>query len=167
MRYRPLFRASVAVALLAVVVAWWSLPTGRIPIHFTAGGTPDGWGTRTELLGLLLPLTAALAWLMGWLASRTLTMSWVYLNVPHKQYWSRPENEARARARLQEDGYLIAAGTMWLMTLLPVAVASSVRRAAETGTSGWWDMALVLTAAVLLVVGVFLRQRWYGKNRAA
>lgn len=167
MKYRPWFLASVVVALAATFLAWWWLPEGRIPTHFGAGGGPDDWGTRTSLIGVLVPVTVGLALLMGWLTARTPTMDWVYLNVPHKPYWSRPENEARARERLQEDGYLIGAWTMGLMAVVPIAAARSVHSVAETGRTGWEDLAVVVVALLGLLTLVVVRQRWYRKNREA
>lgn len=161
MRYRPLFLASSAVALTLVAVVWWLLPSGRIPVHFTVSGEPDGWGTRTGLMAFLTGTVVVLAVLLGWLAARAPTLSWELVNMPRKDFWRRPENEARARARLQEDLYLVGSWTLLLVGGIAPVVLRAVRNAEGSGSAGALDLVVVLGACVLLVVAVVWRQRWY------
>lgn len=164
MKYRPLFLASIAVAALSLLLVWWTLPQGRIPMHFGSDGEPDGWGNRSHLLGALGGVVLVLALFLGWLGARIPRMGWEFINVPRKEFWSRPENAARAKVRVQEDAYLTGAWTMWLMALVPVMVKRSVDEAVETGRSSAVDLVVVLGAAALLVVGVVWRQRWYRRH---
>ena len=161
MRYRPLFLASFAVAVALVVWVWWALPGGRIPTHFGPGGEPDGWGTRHVPMAVMLGTVLGTGGLLGWLAARSGTLSWGMVNVPRKDFWSRPENEPVARARLQEDMYLVGSWTLWLLAGVTLLVLVEVRRAVETGSAGTGGLLVPLVACVVLVVGVLWRQRWY------
>lgn len=165
--YALLFWGSAVFALGCVAYAWWQLPSGRIPIHFGANGEPDGWGTRTELVGVLAGVTGLLALFMGWLAARIDRLSWEMVNIPHKEYWGREENRPRALARGREDLHLVGAWTMWLMALVALMVHRSVTQALETGASGNVEIGLVIASSALLVVGVLWRQRWYRQHPEA
>lgn len=166
-RYRTLFLGSSVLALAVTVASWWMLPAGRIPVHFGAGGEPDAWGERSDLVPALSGVTLLLALFLGWIASRMPTMSLQFVNMPRKEFWTRPENEARARARAQQDLHLVGAWTMWLMTLVPLLVVRSVRAAEETGSSGVLDIVVVVVACLLLTAGAVWRQRWFRRNADA
>ena len=161
MRYRALYLTSFAVTVALVAWVWWTLPSGRIPLHFGADGEPDGWGTRHVPMAVLLGTVLGTGGLLGWLASRSETLGWGMVNIPRKDWWSRPENEPLARARVKEDMYLVGSWTLWLLACVTVLVLVEVRRAVETGSAGTSGLLVPLLACVLLAGGVAWRQRWY------
>jgi len=152
------FLASVALAVLTVLVAGATMPSGRVPVHFGPGGEPDRWGHRAELVVVLLVVVLALALLMGWLARKAPSLPWELVNIPHREFWRRPENEAVARARLRDDMYVTGSLCMLLFVVLAPLVAASTRSAAW---AGWPTLAAIVAACGLLLGGVAWRARFY------
>lgn len=151
MSARNWFRASVLVYL--VVLAWGALvlPDGEVPLHFGVDGTPDRFGSRTEALVVLTFVGLGAGGLMAGL-TRLLEsgrMSFQHMNMPHKPYWSRPENQRRARAMMAEDMDLMAAMTMGLLAAVAVMVVDSA-------LGGRWSIGWFVVAMAAYLLGVTL-----------
>jgi uncharacterized membrane protein len=114
----------LASGLVALVLT----TLGRLPpvvaSHFNAAGTPNGWSSRPAYallliaVGVLLPLVIIV--LVGTLARSNLAQ----LNIPARDYWTRPEHSQEAARRVR--AYIwwlgcIMAGTAGLMHWLVVA----------------------------------------------
>ena len=162
MTARRVFFASVVVAVLSVLASGASMPSGRIPVHFGAGGEPDRWGQRGELVVVLLAVVIGLALFMWFLARKAPTMPWELVNIPDKQHWQQPENEPVARARLAADMYATGAWCMGLFIVLAPLVALSTR---VPGAAGWPTLLVIGVACASLLVGVVVRTRFYRVRR--
>ena len=88
----------------------------RVPGHVGLFGEVTRWGTRGEhltigvgSLALMLGLFALLPRVMG-------RMNTSMLNLPHKAYWSRPENWPVAQRMLAEDMGWLGAGMLAFFT---------------------------------------------------
>jgi uncharacterized membrane protein len=149
-RGRLLFWA-LAVSLIAVVLATLSQLPPRVASHFDAAGVPNGWSSRPAyallliLVGVLLPL--------GTIGLITLvTRSGPgQLNMPAKEYWTRPEHSSEAIRRVR--GYMwwlacIMAGTALAIHGLVLAAHTS----APPHLSGV-GIITVLSVVVLAIVG--------------
>jgi hypothetical protein len=127
-RVRIAFLLTLAAYGALVVAAAAALP-GRVPLHYGMGGDPDRWGTRTEAVVTFALVGGGLAAVLGGvaaLASRLpLRSAWV--NLPHKTWWTAtPEREQRARQRLRQDLYAVAAGVMVLLfAVLALTIAAA------------------------------------------
>jgi uncharacterized membrane protein len=149
-RGRSLFYV-LATGLIAVVVA----TLGRLPpvvaSHFDAGGVPNGWSSRPAYalmvvaIGVLLPLgiTGLIAGLTRSGAAR--------LNIPARDYWTRPEHSHEAVRRVRAYMWwlgCIMTGTALLIHLL--VVAAHAHQPPRLRTSA---VLLVLGAVLLGVIG--------------
>ncbi|MBN2452113.1 MAG: DUF1648 domain-containing protein [Lentisphaeria bacterium] len=111
------FVANVAVTSVSLAV----LPA-RVAIHFGVDGMADNWASKAAsallmtgvhllLLGLLC-FSTRLAW--------RLPPRWI--NLPHKEYWLRPENLPRARTLVEQHMWRI--GTATFLFFLAVGLLS-------------------------------------------
>lgn len=155
-RGRGLFYV-LAVALIAVVM----VTIGRLPpvvaSHFDAAGLPNGWSSRPAyalllvVVGVLLPLgvTALIVGLTRGGPAR--------LNIPARDYWTRPEHSQEAVLRVRAYVWwlgCIMAGAALLIHWLVVAAHAHQPPRLSTGT-----FVLVL-CAVLLGIGAWTAG-WY------
>jgi hypothetical protein len=139
---------AAAAVLYAVVVAAGarSLPA-RVPMHFGAGGTPDRFGSRTELLVTEIALGVGVVVLLGAVAVGMRRVSLAWVNVPHPEYWKAPAHEAELRRRLEADTLGIGTATL----LLLAGMSALTARAASSG-DGLGPAAGVLVGAYVLGV---------------
>ena len=142
----------LAAALLAFVLVTFRRLPPVVASHFDAAGTPNGWSSRLGyalllmVIGVLLPLgIAALV--------RGLTLQGpALLNIPARDYWTRPENGEEAVRRVRAYMWwlgCIMAGTALSIHLLvlnahqhqPPHLSTSgilsVLGAALTAVAGW------------------------------
>jgi uncharacterized membrane protein len=120
-RARAAFLLSLLLFAGAVVWAAIVLPD-RVPVHWGSGGAADRVVSRDRAVAELVVIGAALALLLGGAAALVtrLPMSWI--NVPHKEYWSRPENRPELHRRLATDLWVIATATLLLLVVIVVQV---------------------------------------------
>ncbi len=139
---------AAAAVLYAVVVAAGarSLPE-RVPMHFGAGGAPDRFGSRTELVITEVALGVGVVVLLGLVAVGMRRIPLVWVDVPHPEYWKTPEREAELRRRLEADTLGIGTGTL----LLLAGMSALTARAASSG-DGLGPAAGVLVGAYVLGV---------------
>jgi hypothetical protein len=125
----PARRAFLALcaAYAAAVVAGYALAPDRVPLHFGLDGAADRTGTPEEwvLTAGLVGLGVALA--LGGLAAWVDRIPFDLVNVPHKDYWARPENTAEVRAMLRADAYRLGAATMALLCVVVVTTVLAAR----------------------------------------
>lgn len=146
------FLANLALALISLVV----LPE-RVAVHFGADGVPDDWGSNRTTGLLMIALYSvlfAMLYLTPWLVAR-LPPRWV--NLPHRDYWLRPEHRAAAVERLVPlldrfgaalFGFLFYVGVLTLRANLAQPVRLDERAflfglAAFLGYTLYWIFALV------------------------
>lgn len=160
------FVISVAVAALVTAWGWFAMPAGEIPVHFGARGDADRWGSRTELTTVFAVIAGGCALLMGAMARWTSTMSWTMVNIPQrdKEFWQRPENDARGRARLRDDMFLTGAWMMWLVAVLKVFVVISVRSGEISGVLGAALVVVPLLMTLGLIVAMLKRSGFYSQR---
>ncbi len=133
----------VSTALLVVLMAFgasWAyahLPTNTpIPIHFSADGTANGWGSPITLF--LLPGIAAITWMLLWALPRI---------------DPRGSNIVRSPA---------AYGTVWFSLIVLLALVEAILMSAAFGVDYQpGTLFPFLTAGLLIVVGnVMGKMRW-------
>lgn len=116
--------AYVAATLLyAGVVLWaWSTFPERVPVHWGGGGDVDRVVSKGRALAELVVIGGVMSLLLGGAAVlvRRLPLAWI--NVPHKEFWTRPENRPVLHRRLATDLWLVATATLLLLTVLVVQV---------------------------------------------
>ncbi len=148
-----------ALTTWAVIV----LPEGPIPTHWSGVGAEpaDGWSSRGGAITVLVALgvfVAALfaAILVVFARSKTLAG----LNVPHKDYWIRPENLPASRRRAITDmGLLAGAMMLYLCTVVVSIVQASHDPAARL--PGWELLALGVWLTVTVAWTVWMvAVRW-------
>jgi uncharacterized membrane protein len=143
-RRRALFWV-LATGLVAVVL----VTLGRLPpvvaSHFDAAGVPNGWSSRPTYalliaVGVLLPL--GIIGLVTGLTQRDPTR----LNIPAREYWTRPEHRQEAIRRVRAYVWwlgCVLAGTALLMHWLVLAAHAH-------------QPPRLRTSAVLVVLGAVL-----------
>lgn len=137
-RGRVLF-AAVAIALVATVLG----TLGRLPpvvaSHFDARGVPNGWSSRPVYALLILAIGVLLPLGITWLVT-VLTRSGVAaLNIPAKDYWSRPENSREAVQRVRAYMWWLACVMAMTALLIHWAVlAANTRQPPQLGSAGFF-----------------------------
>jgi uncharacterized membrane protein len=141
----------LAAGLIAVVL----VTLGRLPpvvaSHFDAAGMPNGWSSRPTYallllgIGLVIPLST-----MGLIRAVT-RQGPAGLNIPARDYWTRPENAPEAVRRVR--AYIwwlgsIMAGTALMIHLL--VLAAHQHQPPRLSTSA---ILLVIGAVVLGIAG--------------
>lgn len=152
-----MLRAAVATYALGVLVAAWLLPD-TVPLHFSASGTADRYGSRTEALVLFTILGLLLLAVLAGSRWATQRGGLALVNVPHPDYWKTPEREPELRRRLRADLDQVFAATFLLGTAM-VAATTWVARSEDQDRLPWAFLAAF--AAYLLWTA------WWGWHLAA
>lgn len=142
-----LVAASIACAIL-LVWQWFTLPDA-VPGHIGPGGEVSYWSSRSDhvLMAALVGVVMLLAFLLPGVLMQRLPKS--LLNLPHKEYWTRPENWPTARRMLSED-----LGWMGAALMVYMAYAMWQVGAVASGSEGpWWAFWVATGAAMAVVVG--------------
>lgn len=102
-----------AAAGYAVLVAYqaFTLPD-KVPGHVGPGGDVTWWGDRAGHVAIASALGLSLFLLMWFLPRLIGRMPQYLVNMPHKEYWLRPENLPRAQRMLADDLSWIGAATL-------------------------------------------------------
>ncbi|MBI4900980.1 MAG: DUF1648 domain-containing protein [Actinobacteria bacterium] len=140
-------------------IAWAAarLPE-RVASHFGPSGAADGWTSREGYLALDIGVSALV--LLGFpMLSFLANGSGAGVNIPHKDYWFRPENRPTLRRLLTGDLLFFASATGVLLTWLTVSVVRANEQADPS--LGQWSM-FVVAAFVLVIV---VRSVWMVSGR--
>lgn len=120
-----LFVLTCVIYAMATVWASIALPQGQIPSHWSSlGSSPaDGWSSRSGAIGFM----AGMGVLVGGMFAAILVLFTRFdtlpgLNVPNKEFWTRPENLPEARRRAIGDMAGFGAATMVLMIDMVVQI---------------------------------------------
>ncbi|HMC02866.1 MAG TPA: DUF1648 domain-containing protein [Cellulomonadaceae bacterium] len=146
MRARTLYGMAVVVRIATLVWAVLQLPD-KIATHFGPSGTADGWGTRASYIAFDVVISAALVLGLPMLVRVILAGSGVGLNIPHKEYWLRPENRPLLRRRLTGDMLFIGGATGLLLSWVDIEVVRANALATPAmGGSEWIPISLFVVA---------------------
>jgi uncharacterized membrane protein len=133
----------VAAGLVGVVLVTF----GRLPLvvasHFDAAGVPNGWSSRSGYASLLLAIGVLIPLSTMVLIRAVTRQGPAGLNIPARDYWTRPENAPEAVRRVR--AYIwwlgsIMAGTALVIHLLVLAAHQQ-------------EPPRLSTSAILLVLG--------------
>jgi uncharacterized membrane protein len=118
---RVAFLGSLLLYVGVVLWAWTTFPD-LVPVHWGGGGDVDRAVSRERAVVELAVIGGVLALLLGGAAAlvRRVPLSWI--NVPHKEHWSRQENRPELHRRLATDLWIIATATLLLLTVVVVQV---------------------------------------------
>lgn len=123
--------ALAAIAVVLMVVAWPTLPA-EVPIHWGVSGTPDGWASRTVVIGALLALAIVPAAL-------------TYARVLRR--------DVSARSRL------LAAAGLGMEAVLVLGIAAVTVADANGGASGNWVLLVVLATLAVPFLMLYMPLR--------
>jgi uncharacterized membrane protein len=127
--------------LTAVVWAAARLPP-RVPVHWSAGGAPDQWGSRPEFVlsaGLAGALVGALFLGAALLVRRVSVRS---VKVPYAEHWTSAAHEDELRDRLERDALWFGTATL-LMIAVATLFAVEGAMSAQQRLSPWVPALLV------------------------
>ncbi|SFM97260.1 hypothetical protein SAMN05216207_1005225 [Pseudonocardia ammonioxydans] len=123
----PLFAGALCYAA-ALLWAAGELPPDGVPLHFDAGGTPTSFGTRSRFLGL----GALFGVIMAVVGTGTCLLAargpLGVLNIPHKEYWTRPEHVPRLRRMLAHDMAWTFGVVLAFLSVVPLATVHAVQQ---------------------------------------
>ncbi|ACV08442.1 DUF1648 domain-containing protein [Jonesia denitrificans] len=141
-----------ATALWIVVVVWLALTLpDEVPIHWSSGGVPDGWASKTGALAFSILVPLATIFPLVFL-SRLVLAAPDTLNSPHKEWWiAEPHRLIRCERLLREDLMVIVALTVVLLTTVDVLIGYAAHQPGGVVPSWWFTILLV--AYVLALVG--------------
>lgn len=143
-----------AAAGYAALLVWqaFNLPD-RVPGHMDLFGEVTRWGSRGEHLGFGVGGLVILLAVFALLPRGVGRINKSLLNLPHKDYWTRPENWPTAQRMLAEDmGWLGAA----MLAFIGYALWYSGAVAMGQQPSPW----LFLVVVVLALAGVIAYAIW-------
>lgn len=139
------------VAVLGkVLTTVWSavrLPE-HLASHFGASGAADGWSSRSDYLAFTIIITIVVVVGIPAIGLAATRGSGMTLNIPHKEYWLRPENRPELRRRLGSDLLFLAAITALLLAWIDVLVV----RANESSVPSMGAASWIAIAAYIVVV---------------
>lgn len=146
---------ALAVVYAATCVWAVSVLPSRVPTHWSGTGGPDSWSSRTTTAVMFAVLGVVMVGIFGGLLgylprSRTLAG----INLPHKDFWARPENLERARTMLVQDVGLVSSAVMAVLCVMPVSIVQASRTAGHQLPT--WSQVVI----VLLLVGVVGHVTW-------
>jgi uncharacterized membrane protein len=149
MRARALYGIVVVVRIVTVVWASLHLPA-QIATHFGPSGAADGWGTRSGYITFDIIISAALVLGLPMLVTLVLRGSGAGLNIPHKDYWMRPENKPLLRRRLMADMLFLGGTTGLLLSWVDVEVVRANALATPVMDATSW---VAIVAFVIVTIG--------------
>ncbi|MDO5698702.1 MAG: hypothetical protein Q4G51_12100 [Dermatophilus congolensis] len=135
-----LFALSCVLYAMAVAWAWIALPEGPIPSHWsTLGpGPADGWSSRGGTLGFMVGMGIFVGGIFAAIMAIFMTSKlFPGLNIPNKDYWTRPENIDETRRRSLTDMGTFGAATMLLLIDMVVMTVFAART--PNGQSPPWS----------------------------
>ncbi|MGY1914726.1 DUF1648 domain-containing protein [Blastococcus sp. SYSU DS0973] len=139
---RPRTWFAASAVLYAAVWAWsWTRLPERVPTHFAAGGEPDDWSSRAAALWFSGLLGLGMVLLFAGLVQLVRRAPAAMVDVPHPEYWKRPENLGRLREIAVADLWLLGAWTLLLLTAVDWLVVRAAT--AEDPALGPWPLLLV------------------------
>lgn len=118
---RPQRPVLLAATILAVVlVQGYLFGPDRIALHFGLDGSADRMGSRARWLVELGLVGTGMTVLFLAVLRAVGRMPLSRANLPNKEYWTRPENQQRARGMLLEDISRLGASTLLVLGALAV-----------------------------------------------
>ena len=159
MRAWTLYGMAVVVRIATLVWAVLQLPD-KIATHFGPSGAADRWGTGAGYVAFDVVISAALVLGLPMLVRVILAGSGVGLNIPHKEYWLRPENRPLLRRRLTGDMLFIGGATGLLLSWIDIEVVRANTLATPAmGASSW--IAILLFVVVVVGYTVWMATKRY------
>jgi uncharacterized membrane protein len=134
-----------AVNLAVIMLSYVLLPE-RVATHFGLGGAPDSWGSKEFNLLLILLIEIPLFLMLLYAPTLILRVPAKLVNLPHRDYWLRPENRGLVRAKVARHTHLFGTALFIFLTCVSVLVLH-----ANLGEPVHLD-----EQAFLLLFGVFL-----------
>lgn len=151
--------ALATVAWLATLV-WLTLTLPeRVPTHWSAGGTPDGWSSRTSALAFTTAIPLLVLYPMIWISR--LVIVWPHgINTPYKEWWlDRPRRLVRYERLVREDLMVIVGMSVLLMAGADLIIGYAAHQPGGR-VPGWWFPVLLI--AYLVVLGVVVVRMMVG-----
>ena len=159
---RALFWLLVIGFLMVLLATFGRLPQ-VVASHFGASGAPNGWSSRSAYATLLVGVGAALPLAVVALVRAVSRRGPQRLNIPWREYWSRPENgpEAvrRVRAYMWWLGCIMTASALGAHLLVVEANARVPPQLSTRGIVG-------LLGGLLVAIGLWM-VGWYRLLRPA
>ncbi|MBL8233056.1 MAG: DUF1648 domain-containing protein [Bryobacterales bacterium] len=143
---------AVLVGIFAILALNWPELPERIPTHFNAAGTPDGWGSKTSMW--FLPGLAVLLYALLTAASRFQGL----INLPMTVDRSHPE----VRKILLSMTIVVKA--VILMSFLYIVTASIQTALGKAGGLGAMFLPLFLAATFLPMAFYLFKLRQYRRS---
>jgi uncharacterized membrane protein len=141
----------LAAGLIAVVLVTLRRLPPSVASHFDAAGVPNGWSSRLGYALLLVVIGVLLPLCITALVRGLTRHGPALLNIPARDYWTRPEHGQEAVRRVRAYAWwlgCIMAGTALLIHLLVLDAHEHQPPRLSTGA-----MLLVLGAAFSAVAG--------------
>jgi len=161
-----LLRCGLAAAIIGnlviALVEWPTLPE-RIPVHFDAGGSPDGWAARSPWVWFGLPALATglgggLGLLLPLAIVRMARTNSPWLNVPSKATFVALPVDARERVALAAANWLVVLAIATQGVFVWIAIGSAKVARGEWRLLPPWPsyvlIAFVVLCAVAMAIGI-------------
>jgi uncharacterized membrane protein len=155
-RGRLLFYMAASALVVVVLVTLGQLPP-LVASHFNARGVPDGWLLRPVyalfilVIGILVPL--GITTLVTVLTRRGVSA----LNIPARDYWTRPEHSPEAVRRVRAYIWWLACVLVGMALAIHWSVLAANARQPAGLRSGEF---FIMLSGVVLAVGIWTAG-WY------
>ena len=158
---------TLTVVAYAALWCWYALTLPeRVPGHLGADGQVTRWDSKVTLLAITAGL-GLLAWLCFALAPRWLGRIAGHVNVPHAEYWRRPENVPQMVRLVREDMAVAGAATMVLLGWMLNALARAAHGSPPAGAELAAGTAVYVIAAIGWAAWLYAGRRYRVPPRVA
>jgi uncharacterized membrane protein len=96
---KTLFILIFIVNIILTIIAYSKLPE-TVAIHFSGGGFPDSWGSKTIHTAIFTVLDFLLFFIMYYTPKLIMIFPAKFINLPNKQYWLHDVNRNELMNRL-------------------------------------------------------------------
>lgn len=150
-----------AAGVFAAALGWaWSVLPERVPVHWSNSAGPDRVVERGRAVLEMGAIGLALMLLFAGLALWMPRMPWTLVNVPHKEYWQRPENRQRAVRMLAADSWGMGAACLAFLVVVLLQIVLAADDPDPRIGAPFWISFGIFTAGVLGYAVLGVRRRF-------
>ena len=150
--------ACVSLSAVGQNIWYWNQLPEKVATHFGLSGQPDAWMDRTRATLLMLGVQLGLPWLLVGIGLLTRFMPATLINIPHREYWLRPERRAYTLANLLHFVTVVAVTVaLFMIAINHLTFVANMRGQALNLRAFAIVLVLYIAGIILMIAGVWRR----------